>query len=84
MGRADGGDYKAGPQEKAKMAEMAKSLLGICSKFLNSIRFVVEGEVVGEIDRWVIDRVTDWSKAGVDQQPLAGTWQTFNRDRGTN
>jgi len=28
--------------------------------------------------------VCDWSKAGVDQQPLAGTWQTFNRDRGTN
>ncbi len=28
--------------------------------------------------------VCDWSKPGVDQQPLAGTWQTFNADRGTN
>jgi uncharacterized tannase-like protein DUF6351 len=28
--------------------------------------------------------VCDWSKPGVEQQPLAGTWQTFNVDRGTN
>ena len=28
--------------------------------------------------------VCDWSKPGVDQQPLAGTWQTFNTERGTN
>jgi hypothetical protein len=28
--------------------------------------------------------VCDWSRPGVEQQPLAGTWQTFNRDRGTN
>jgi hypothetical protein len=28
--------------------------------------------------------VCDWSKPGVEQQPLAGTWQTFNCDRGTN
>ena len=28
--------------------------------------------------------VCDWSKPGVDQQPLTGTWQTFNGDRGTN
>ena len=28
--------------------------------------------------------VCDWNKPGVEQQPLAGTWQTFNRDRGTN
>ena len=28
--------------------------------------------------------VCDWSKPGIDQQPLAGTWQTFNADRGTN
>src|SRR3954470_11482138 len=28
--------------------------------------------------------VCDWSKPGVEQQPLAGTWQTFNTDRGTN
>ncbi|HKC55777.1 MAG TPA: DUF6351 family protein, partial [Vicinamibacterales bacterium] len=28
--------------------------------------------------------VCDWSKPGVEQQPLAGTWQTFNADRGTN
>jgi len=28
--------------------------------------------------------VCDWSKPGVEQQPLAGTWQTFNIDRGTN
>jgi hypothetical protein len=28
--------------------------------------------------------VCDWSKPGVDQQPLAGTWLTFNVDRGTN
>ncbi len=28
--------------------------------------------------------VCDWSKPGVDQQPLAGTWLTFNADRGTN
>ena len=28
--------------------------------------------------------VCDWSKPGVDQQPLAGTWQAFNADRGTN
>jgi hypothetical protein len=28
--------------------------------------------------------VCDWSKPGVDQQPLAGTWQSFNADRGTN
>jgi hypothetical protein len=27
--------------------------------------------------------VCDWSKPGIDQQPLAGTWQTFNADRGT-
>jgi hypothetical protein len=28
--------------------------------------------------------VCDWSKPGVEQQPLAGTWQSFNADRGTN
>jgi hypothetical protein len=28
--------------------------------------------------------VCDWSKPGVDQQKLAGTWQSFNADRGTN
>jgi hypothetical protein len=28
--------------------------------------------------------VCDWSKPGVDQQPLARTWQTFNTERGTN
>jgi len=28
--------------------------------------------------------VCDWSKPGVEQQSLAGTWQTFNADRGTN
>jgi hypothetical protein len=28
--------------------------------------------------------VCDWSKSGVDQQTLAGTWQTFNTERGTN
>jgi len=28
--------------------------------------------------------VCDWSKPGVEQQPLAGTWQTFSVDRGTN
>ena len=28
--------------------------------------------------------VCDWSKPGVEQQSLAGTWQTFNGDRGTN
>jgi hypothetical protein len=28
--------------------------------------------------------VCDWNKPGVEQQPLAGTWQTFNTDRGTN
>jgi hypothetical protein len=28
--------------------------------------------------------VCDWSKPGVEQQTLAGTWQTFNVDRGTN
>jgi hypothetical protein len=28
--------------------------------------------------------VCDWSKPGVDQQPLAGTWQSFNTERGTN
>jgi len=28
--------------------------------------------------------VCDWSKPGVEQQPLAGTWQMFNGDRGTN
>ena len=28
--------------------------------------------------------VCDWSKPGVEQQALAGTWQTFNVDRGTN
>ena len=28
--------------------------------------------------------VCDWSKPGVDQQPFAGTWQTFNTERGTN
>jgi len=28
--------------------------------------------------------VCDWSKPGVEQQPLAGTWQTFISDRGTN
>ena len=28
--------------------------------------------------------VCDWSKPGVEQQPLAGTWQAFNVDRGTN
>ena len=28
--------------------------------------------------------VCDWSKPGVERQPLAGTWQTFNGDRGTN
>jgi uncharacterized tannase-like protein DUF6351 len=28
--------------------------------------------------------VCEWSKPGVEQQPLAGTWQTFNVDRGTN
>lgn len=28
--------------------------------------------------------VCDWSKPGVEQQPLAGTWQSFNTDRGTN
>jgi hypothetical protein len=28
--------------------------------------------------------VCDWSKPGVDQQTLAGTWQTFNTERGTN
>jgi hypothetical protein len=28
--------------------------------------------------------VCDWSKSGVEQQTLAGTWQTFNVDRGTN
>jgi hypothetical protein len=28
--------------------------------------------------------VCDWTKPGVEQQPLAGTWQTFNGDRGTN
>jgi len=28
--------------------------------------------------------VCDWNKPGVEQQPLAGTWQTFNTERGTN
>src|SRR5258705_3023512 len=28
--------------------------------------------------------VCDWGKPGVGHQPLAGTWQTFNADRGTN
>jgi hypothetical protein len=28
--------------------------------------------------------VCDWSKPGAEQQPLAGTWQRFNNDRGTN
>ena len=28
--------------------------------------------------------VCDWSKPGVEQQSLAGTWQSFNVDRGTN
>jgi Tannase-like family of unknown function (DUF6351) len=28
--------------------------------------------------------VCDWSKPGVEQQTLAGTWQAFNVDRGTN
>jgi hypothetical protein len=28
--------------------------------------------------------VCDWSKPGVDQQPLSGTWLTFNTERGTN
>ncbi len=28
--------------------------------------------------------VCDWSKPGVEQQPLAGTWQSFNTERGTN
>jgi hypothetical protein len=28
--------------------------------------------------------VCDWSKPGVEQQALGGTWQTFNVDRGTN
>jgi hypothetical protein len=28
--------------------------------------------------------VCDWSKPGVEQQALAGTWQTLNLDRGTN
>ena len=28
--------------------------------------------------------VCDWSKPGVDQQPLAGTWLSFNTERGTN
>jgi hypothetical protein len=28
--------------------------------------------------------VCDWNKPGVEQQPLAGTWQTFPLDRGTN
>jgi hypothetical protein len=28
--------------------------------------------------------VCDWSKPGVEQQPLAGTWLSFNTERGTN
>jgi hypothetical protein len=28
--------------------------------------------------------VCDWSKPGVDQQPLGGTWISFNTDRGTH
>jgi hypothetical protein len=28
--------------------------------------------------------VCDWSSPGVEQQPLAGTWQTFTAGRGTN
>ena len=28
--------------------------------------------------------VCDWSKPGVEQQPLAGTWLSFNAERGTN
>jgi len=28
--------------------------------------------------------VCDWSKPGAEQQTLAGTWQTFDVERGTN
>jgi hypothetical protein len=28
--------------------------------------------------------VCDWNKPGVEQQPLAGTWLSFNTERGTN
>jgi hypothetical protein len=39
---------------------------------------------IARLKRMFPTGVCDWSRPGVEQQPLAGTWQVFNRDRGTN
>ena len=47
-------------------------------------KVAISSDDMARLKRIFSSGVCDWSKPGVEQQPLAGTWQTFNVDRGTN
>jgi len=47
-------------------------------------KIAMSSEEMARLKKIFPSGVCDWSKPGIEQQPLAGTWQAFTVTRGTN
>ena len=45
---------------KLEMANIAKKFLALCSQYVNSVRFIYQREMLGELDKRAIDQVPNW------------------------
>lgn len=61
--------HENNPTDKNTAASIVKTLLCVCGRYVNSISFVYDNEVVMKIDLRVIDAVEDW--ASVDLASVA-------------
>jgi hypothetical protein len=60
--------------DKDKASQAIKFLISNCGKYVNSVSFVYNGEVVKTIDRRGIDSIEDWESADLDS--VAGQMYT--------